>query len=227
MTRKGKKSNQQPGALGRVHPRRLTNGWAGANGTRLRLARPGESDEIVPLVEMAAGPTTPEVRAIIDSSTTSAALLAALRGTPLATQDPVELSAILVAVLDERVVGAIYAKPPTEFMIEMVKSGRASHQSMIPLMTAVTKFAALAVEPEQRGNGIATNLLDGCVRLYRETGFRLAYGVIDKPELAPFYSARSFEVLPVGDHIPLLEFTNLPLGIRAGNDQIIRRRLRP
>jgi GNAT superfamily N-acetyltransferase len=212
----GRKSRSRPTKERRVGPGRLTRGWNGPQGTLLRLARPGEAEDVARLAETTGGPLDEWMHAAIENGTASAALFAALRssnealiypaGRCAATGDPTpftELSLALVAERDQSIVGALYALPPGGFIAELINQGIEILHAMV-VAIAVIKIKAVAVDPANRGHGIASALLTGCARLYDQLGYHLLYGSFAVGSgLETFYSGRGFEVLPVGGSIPL------------------------
>jgi hypothetical protein len=116
----GRRSRALAAGERRVGPGRLTHGWNGPQGTLLRLARPGEAEDVARLAETTGGPLDEWMHAAIEAGTASAALFAALRSSnealigPVsrcaATGDPTpftELSLALVAERDQSIVGAL------------------------------------------------------------------------------------------------------------------------
>jgi GNAT superfamily N-acetyltransferase len=228
----GQKSRRRS-ATERVGPGRLTHGWNGPQGTLLRLARPGEAKDIARLAETTGGPLDEWMHAAIEDGTASAALFAALRSSNKALIDPAsrcaatgdptpftELSLALVAERDEIIVGALYALPPGGFIAEIINQGIEILHAMV-VAISVIKIKAVAVDPASRGQGIASALLTGCVRLYDQLGYHLQYGsfAVDSG-LETFYSGRGFEVLPVGGSIPLDIIVGQP--IRLGTHRTER-----
>jgi GNAT superfamily N-acetyltransferase len=200
----------------RIQPGRLANGWSGPDGTTLRLARPGEADEVARLAESTGGPLEEWMHAAIEDGTASSALVDALRTGPRALTLPVarfltggdlmrmtELALALVAESEGRIVGALYALPPGAFIAQCVEQGIEPAHAMAAAVGAA-KIKALAVDPDRRGHGIATALLAGCMRLYDQLGFHLLYGQFAAGSgLGSFYSARGFEIAPLGQGISM------------------------
>jgi hypothetical protein len=56
---------------------RLITGWAGPDGTRVRLARPGDIEQVSELITLAGIRLDPEVGAVIQAGTVASTLLAA------------------------------------------------------------------------------------------------------------------------------------------------------
>ena len=212
----GRKSRRLAAGQRRVGPGRFTHGWNGPQGTLLRLARPGEAKDVARLAETTGGPLDEWMHAAIENGTASAALFAALRSSnealigPVsrcaATGDPTpftELSLALVAERDQSIVGALYALPPGAFIASIIDQGIEIPHAMV-IAVSVIKIKAVAVDSANRSQGIASALLTGSARLYDQLGYHLLYGSFAVGSgLESFYSDRGFEVLPVGESIPL------------------------
>jgi hypothetical protein len=95
----------------RIGPGRLTHGWHGPQRTTLRLARPGETAEVVRLAAVAGGPLDKYMAAAIESGTAAKAVLSALdAGTDALVEptaraasagDPAPLTELAVALVTE------------------------------------------------------------------------------------------------------------------------------
>ena len=184
----GRKSRRRAATERRVGPGRLTHGWNGPQGTLLRLARPGEAEDVARLAEITGGPLDDWMHAAIEDGTASAALFAALRSSNKALVDPAsrcaatgdptpftELSLALVAERDQSIVGALYALPPGGFIAEIINQGIEILHAMV-VAVSVIKIKAVAVDSANRGQGIASALLTGCARLYGQLGYHLLCG---------------------------------------------------
>lgn len=205
---------------------RLSEGWSGPGGTLLRLARPGEADAVAALAETTGGPLDEWMHGAIENGTGGAALLAGLRTGPRGLEYPVarfaasgdptpmtELSLALVAERADRLVGALYALPPGAFIAACLEQGLPMPHSAAVALAAI-KVKALAVEPQARGQGIATALLTACTQLYQQLGYLLLYGSFATGSgLAAFYRARGFQVLKVGENIPVDVIVGRPASI--------------
>jgi GNAT superfamily N-acetyltransferase len=214
----------------RVGLGRLTHGWNGPRGTLLRLARTGEAEDVARLAETTGGPLDEWMHAAIEDGTASAALFTALRSGNKALIDPAsrcaatgdptpftELSLALVVERDQSIVGALYALPPGGFIAEIINQGIEILHAML-IAVSVIKIKAVAVDPTHRGQGIASALLTGCARLYDQLGYHLLYGSFAVGSgLETFYSARGFEVVPVGGSIPLDIIVDQP--VRLGTQR--------
>lgn len=210
-------------------PDRPVSGWDGPVDTVLRLARPGEADAVAALAETTGGPLDDGMHAAIEAGTASSALLAALREGNSALLNPAaraasgsgsqplgELSLALVAVREERVVGALYALPPGSYIAQLVDQGVPLTQAMVTAV-AVAKIKALAVEPAYRGRGVASALLAHAVRLYDQLGFHLLYGFFAADSgLGAFYQDRGFEIAPPGQGISMEVILGVPAALGAG-----------
>jgi GNAT superfamily N-acetyltransferase len=226
------------GRKGMMGAGRFIHGWHGPQKTRLRLARPGEIADAERLADLGGGPLDGEMAAAIADGTASSALLGALRdgrdhpsvesvARVAAAGDPtplLELAVALIAERHERVVGALYALPPGAFIAQLILQGVPPHQAIITAM-AVIKIKALAVEPEHRGAGIASELLSGCMRLYDQLGYILLYGSFRPGTgLESYYPARGFEIVPPGQGIPVSVILGRPAGLMPeGGEQFFAR----
>jgi GNAT superfamily N-acetyltransferase len=183
----------------------------------LRLARPGEADAVAALAETTGGPLGDPMRKAIEDGTASNALLTAARtGNHKALIEPVtqaamtgdpailsEVSLALVAEREGRVVGELNAIAPTAFIGQLIEGGMDPVRASICAL-AVTKIKSLAVEPDSRGLGIASALLDASTRVFDEAGFLVQYGSFANGSgLETFYAARDFNILPPGKGISL------------------------
>jgi len=215
----------------------LEKGAPGPGGTLLRLARPGEADDVARLAEMTGGPLDEYMHGAIETGSASAALISALSAGSEALLGPAarfarsgdptpmtELSLALVAEEDGRIAGALYALPPGRFITQCIDKGLPPTHAAVTA-TAAIKIKALAVDPEWRGRGIATALLGGCTGLYDKLGYHLLYGSFTVGSgLGAFYSARGFDLVPPGSGISMNVFIGLESGIGAdGNEQLFAR----
>jgi GNAT superfamily N-acetyltransferase len=215
-----------------VHPTatELVNGWGGPRGTTVRLARPADLDQIVALADMAGGPVEDQMQAGLKDSVAATALLRALQAgskNPLIRQvtnvlkgagpQPfVGMSMVLVAVQSDQVVGALYSLPPLNFISQLVNAGVPAPAAMMS-STAVAKIRALAVDPQARSLGIASHLLETAVQLYDRIGFYLLYGYFDLGSgLETFYSARGFQIMPIGQGVNMDPIVGYPATLDAG-----------
>lgn len=228
----GRASRTRTGAERRIGPGRLTHGWNGPGGTLLRLARPGEAERIAELAKTTGGPLDEWMHAAIENGTASSALLTALRTNPKALMDPAarcavsgdptpmtEMSLALVAERDARIVGALYALPPGGFIASVIEAGLEIPQAMVIALAAI-KVKAVAVEEQHRGAGIASALLTGCTRLYDQLGYHLLYGSFAIGSgLESFYSARGFQIVPVGQGISLEVIVGRPVALSTDSSE--------
>lgn len=208
---------------------RLVKGSSGPGGTRIRLARPGDTAQVARLLELVGIRLDPAVGAAIDTGTVAATLLlgldhgaeAMLR--PLteavAADRPDEAMPGLVWVLvaqgpDGSLHGVLLAVPPTNVLADGIQGG-------IPVPAAVagavkiTKVRAIAVAQDARGNRLAETLIKRTVGTYLHLGFRLIYGQFPIGSgLETYYARQGFTVLDEGQVIDLRRM-NLPIIIRT------------
>lgn len=136
------------------------------------------------------------------------------------------MSMVLVAERSGRVVGALYSLPPLGYMTQLVNAGVPAHAAMA-VSTAVVKIRALAVDPQARGCGIATRLLQTAVQVYDRIGFYLVYGNFDIGSgLESFYQARGFQILQPGQSADMIAIIGYPVTLEAGpgEQMFVRRR---
>ena len=213
---------------GRVLPAtadRLVTGWAGPGGTRIRLARPGDTDHVSRLLALADLSLDPAVGAVIKAGTVASTLLRGLEhGTSDMLRPLVEAAAagnpdgampglVLVLVAEGRegcLGGVVQAVPPTNVLADGVDGG-------VPVLGAakVAKIRALAVAEDARGMGIGETLIRRSVGIYRQLGYCLVYGQFPTGSgLENYYSRQGFTVLDEGQHIDLRRL-GLPIHIRT------------
>jgi GNAT superfamily N-acetyltransferase len=224
--KKNRATGWQPGTAGPVTAESLTSGWRGPAGTMLRITRPGEAAAVAQLAETTGGPLDEYMHAAIENGTGAAALLKGLhtgKETLLmpaaragAARDPApltELSLALVAARGQQITGALYALPPGAVIAQMMAGGIDVPHALFVAATVI-KIKAVATSPAYRGHGIASALLDGCVRLYDQLGYQLQYGSFATGSgLETFYTARGFDVLPPGAGVSLDGLLGVPTGI--------------
>jgi hypothetical protein len=203
-----------PGRL--IMPRRLKTsglirGWAGPGDTILRLARPGESADVLRFAAAAGGLLDDQIVAAIEDGTAGAALVRGLQSgrdavtraaaEALSTGTPAplsELAAILVAERGGQLVAALCTVPPVAFIGQLMEGGLDPPHAIVTSL-AMMKIEAVAVDSAHRGQGIASALLGGCVALFDLLEYLLLFGTLQPGSgLAGFYSARSFDVAPAG-----------------------------
>jgi hypothetical protein len=112
---------------------RLITGWAGPDGTRVRLARPGDIEQVSKLITFAGIRLDPAVGAVIEAGTVASTLLAGLnngvedlrrRLAEAAATDRTEEAMpglILVLVVEGRdglLHGVLQAVPPTNVLAD-------------------------------------------------------------------------------------------------------------
>jgi GNAT superfamily N-acetyltransferase len=208
---------------------RLVTGWTGPGRTHIRLARPGDTEQVTGLLALADIPLDPAVGTVIEAGTVASTLLLGLNHgiddmlRPLAEAaaagEPDDAMAGLVLVLvaegrDGLLRGVLQAVPPSNVLADGVEGG-------VPLLNAVlgaakvAKIRALAVAEDARGNGIGQTLIRRSVRTYRQLGYLLVYGQFPTGSgLENYYARQGFTVLDEGQHIDLSRL-GLPIHIRT------------
>lgn len=201
---------------------RLVKGWTGPGRTHIRLARPGDTEQVTGLLALADMPLDPAVGTVIEAGTVASTLsLGLLR--PLAEAaaagEPDDAMAGLVLVLvaegrDGLLRGVLQAVPPSNVLADGVEGG-------VPLLNAVlgaakvAKIRALAVAEDARGIGIGQTLIRRSVRTYLQLGYLLVYGQFPTGSgLEKYYARQGFTVLDEGQHIDLSRL-GLPIHIRT------------
>jgi GNAT superfamily N-acetyltransferase len=208
---------------------RLVNGWAGPGGTHIRLARPGDGEQVTKLLALAGISLDPVVGAVIEAGTVASTLLLGLDHGPIgilrplaesvAADRPDEAMPGLVFVLvaegrDGLLRGVLQAVPPDNVLADGVEAG-------VPVLNAVvgaakiTKIRAVAVAEDARGHRIGETLIRRTVRTYLQLGFLLIYGQFPIGSgLEKYYARQGFTVLDEGQDIDLRRI-NLPIFIRT------------
>lgn len=211
-------------------PSELVSGWPGSDGIIVRLVRPGDLSAVAALADMAGGSLEDQMRTGITDSATAGALMQALRvnsKSPLlqqvaqvlngaGTRPLLGMSMVLVAERSGKVVGALYSLPPLGYITQLINAGVPARAGMA-VSTAVVKIRALAVDPQARGCGIATRLLQTAVQVYERIGIYLVYGTFDIGSgLESFYQARGFQILQSGHGVDMTAIIGYPATLEAG-----------
>ena len=208
---------------------RLVKGWTGPGRTHIRLAGPGDTEQVTGLLALADIPLDPAVGTVIEAATVASTLLLGLNhGTndmlrPLAEAaaagkpDDAMPGLVLVLVAEGRdglLRGVLQAVPPSNVLADGVEGG-------VPLLNAVlgaakvAKIRALAVAEDARGIGIGQTLIRRSVRTYLQLGYLLVYGQFPTGSgLEKYYARQGFTVLDEGQHIDLSRL-GLPIHIRT------------
>jgi GNAT superfamily N-acetyltransferase len=219
--------------------RLLAEGCRGPAGVKLRLARPGESDQADRLLKLAGVGLLPAVAEAIESRRISSALIRALGpGHELKLLDDLTaavesrdgegvvrawagMATVVVAEDPTReLVGAMFAAPPFEWFDEVRAADVSPRRAgMIRLAGpgVVVKLRSLGVDEAARGAGIGAALVTHCTDLYFELGYRLACGQIRlESGLETYYPKLGFKVLAEGEAIPVgavLRLSNAEMAI--------------
>jgi GNAT superfamily N-acetyltransferase len=207
----------------------LLKGSSGPGGTRIRLARPGDSGQVTRLLELVDLPLDPAVGAVIEAGTVASTLLLGLDhgadamlhplGEAVAADRPEDAMPGLIWVLvaeswDGSLDSVLLAVPPANVLVDGIAGG-----VPVPAVTAgaarIAKLRAVAVAEDARGNGLGETLIKRTVRTYRQLGFRLIYGQFSVGSgLEAYYARQGFTVLDEGEVIDLRRM-NLPIIIRS------------
>jgi len=208
---------------------RLVSGWAGPGGTHVRLARPGDVEQLTGLLALAGIPLDPVVGAVIEAGTVASTLLLGLDhgldGVPgplaeaAAAGRAGEVMSELVFVLvaedrDGAVRGVLQAVPPDNVLNDGIKAGVPVLHAMAGA-TKIAKIRAVAVAEDARGTGIGETLIRRTVRTYLQLGFLVIYGQFPVGSgLEEYYARQGFTVLDEGQDIDLRRI-GLPILIRT------------
>ena len=216
---------KKPAGIAVVTAERLIDGWAGPGDTRIRLARPGDTEQVTRLLMLAGIALDPAVGAVIEAGTVASTLLTGLHHgvaemvRPLAgavaddRPDDAMPGLIMVLVAEGRdgsLRGVMQAVPPSNVLADGMAAG-------VPLLTAVisaakvAKIRAVAVAEKARGLGLGETLIRRTVRTYLQLGFLLIYGQFPIGSgLEKYYARQGFTVLDEGQTIDLRRM-NLPI----------------
>ncbi|MFF0249902.1 GNAT family N-acetyltransferase [Streptosporangium sandarakinum] len=217
-----------------ISPDRLTRGWSGPNGTRIRMLADGQGERWLELVEMAGtahedalvaavrdgmlgwllpvgladGPHAMRrrFREVVSARTEQAALCAmAGLSAPLVVQDR-----------DGHLVAALHAVSLPPAVVANAADRGIPFEVMMDALTAVVKIRAVAVDEPSRGQGIGSALLTRCLQLYFQLGFRAAYGQFRTGSgLETVYARQGFAVLDEGAVFSLRDRLGLPFRIQT------------
>ncbi|KNE80133.1 GNAT family N-acetyltransferase [Streptomyces xinghaiensis] len=226
-----KKKNKRPQPSPRLTRPRLLDGLPGPGRTRIRLARPEDSDQFGALLEAATGDVEQAHLDAVAASRCGAWLLDGLSGgartmiEPLARADAngdlshaaLALALPLVAEgRDRTLAGALLALPPGTVVQTVRDAGYEQHALLAMLKYA--KIKALAVAEDARGQGLGAALLKRCIQVYWQLDFMLLYGQFEPGRaLGPFYDRSGFTVLPPGQATDIgYVLTGRPIGLGAG-----------
>ena len=216
---------KQPAGVPPVTAERLVNGWAGPGDTRIRLARPGDTEQVTKLLALADIALDPAVGTVIEAGTVASTLLIGLNhgvaemlrplADAVAANRPDDAMPGLIMVLvaegrDGSLRGVLQAVPPANVLADGSAAG-------VPLLTAVVgaakvaKIRAVAVAEKARGLGLGETLIRRTVRTYLQLGFLLIYGQFPIGSgLEKYYARQGFTVLDEGQTIDLRRM-NFPI----------------
>lgn len=221
---------QRVARAARITGHALRDGLPGPAPYILRLARPGESEDVARLLGLAQLHRDEALLASIDDGLAGEVALQALVSTEhrlraLATRlstpegvfDALRASAVvLVAVHPDgpHPVGVIVTNPPGGLMRQLMER-QAPREHLAMILMAITKIPGLAVDPAHRGAGLGGALLQRVTALAHQTGYRHVYGQVrDRDGLADWYRARGYTVLPDGQGIDLSGLIDAPVGVK-------------
>ncbi|MBT2510835.1 GNAT family N-acetyltransferase [Streptomyces sp. ISL-98] len=224
-----KKKRPQPGV--RLTRQRLTEGLAGPDGTRIRLARPEESHRVGELLKLATDEIEQGHINGLAAGQCGKWLLDGLSGVDRAMTEPLvraaaggrlqegALSLSLPLVAQDRggeLVGALLAVPPG-MVVQTVRQAGYEQHALLAMLKYV-KIKALAVAEDARGRGLGAALLKRCAQLYWQLDFMLLYGEFEiERALDPYYARQGFTVLDPGATTDVgVVLTGRPIGLGAG-----------
>lgn len=221
----------------RHRPPDLLDGVPGPGGTRLRLARPDDVDDLARLLALTGEKTDPQVFDGVASGAAASLVLAGLgvgqdgllqHAAPMLSAGRglydviIGLMTALIAEDDSgRKLGAFLAYPPAGVLQQIGRAGVPLPQ-LAAAALAVTKLARLAVDEEVRGRGIGSALLKHGTSIYLQLDYFLIYGqLVTGRGLESYYSSRGFTILDQHERIPLDIIFGRPVSI--GPDQADQR----
>lgn len=221
---------------------RLRTGWEGPAGTRIRLARQKDVEEIAALLDLVGDDVRlePDLRAAIEDRSIAAAIRTGLDAASAPhvavrhsfTARPVEEAAVsvclpLVAIDEEnRVVGVLSVTAPGTIIETAAQHGWPIPEAMALSLT-VAKAHGLAVTEDARGRGIGSALLDRAWQIYQQLGYALLYGSFEASrDLESFYTRCGFTVHAPGEPL-VLSPIGLGFGFRPGDTHRMITRWRP
>jgi len=221
----------------RHRPTDLLDGVRGPVGTRLRLARTDDLEDLSRLLELTGEKTDPQVLDGIASGAAASLILAGMgtdrdgllqQAAPMLSAGRglfdviIGLMTTLIAEDDAgRRVGALLAYPPAAVLRQIGEAGVPLPQLTVTAL-AVTKIARLAVEEEVRGHGVGSALLKHGTSIYLQLGYFLIYGqLVTGRGLESYYASRGFTVLDQHERISLDVILGYPVSV--GPDQADQR----
>ncbi|NUK50380.1 GNAT family N-acetyltransferase [Streptomyces lunaelactis] len=215
MAKKAQQRRKRPSPSLRVQltRQRLADGLAGPNGTRIRLARPGDSVQFGELLLLATEQVEQEHIDGVAAGRCGAWLVDALTEgdksltTPLvlaATEERLQDAALALSlplVAEDKegaIVGALLALPPGT-MVQTVQEAGFEHHALLAMLKFV-KIKGLAVAESARGRGVGGALLKRCAQVYWQLNFLFLYGGFEiERGLGPYYARQGFTVLNPGE----------------------------
>lgn len=211
--------------------KRLTEGWAGPQRGRVRLARPGEVAAVNGILAAAGVDVDERVADAVDDGALATTLCAGLDMGPEGMFPAVAQAAMnrdigsavpglsLVLVGEDsshNPVAALLAVPPASLVSGAREQG-VSGEQLLSICMAVTKISGLAVAEHTRGNGWGSQLLKRTVQVYQQLHFLLLYGQYDADStLEGFYRRHGFTSLAPGEGLSMDPILDLPIGLQPG-----------
>lgn len=198
---------------------KLSTGWVGPNGTRIRMARVEETDAVNKLMEEAGVRLIPAVRTAIEDGTVATTLRKALEGgshralleavAHAFTEDinPLPTMSLPLTAVDEngRLIGAALITPPASLMNQFMAEASTQGTAYGAFLAAmVAKIHGLAVAETASGQGIGSSLLACAWKTYRALDIKIMYGAFEtRRDLGDFYTKCGYTVHPDGEGVPL------------------------
>lgn len=126
------------------------------------------------------------------------------------------VSLLLVAIDPHgAVIGVLMALPPVRILGQARQAGLPIADVLVAAKTVV-KIKAVAVAPNARSTGVGSALIDQCLAVYTQLGWRLVYGQIDVDStLDSYYTRLGFTVLDRGQAIDLSDLLGFSLSIHS------------
>jgi GNAT superfamily N-acetyltransferase len=212
----------------------LLRGVPGPPGVRIRYARPADLGPVQHLLPLAEPSLGEEGTMMLEHPGLAADLQRALRtgrrpsptGVSAHPYDAMMTVSLLLVAVDEQdtVIGVLMALPPVRILGRFLQGG-VPLPDILTAAHTVMKIKGVAVDPTARGRGIGTALINLCVQLYTELGWRALYGQFDRRTgLDAYYSRLGFTVAGRFKGIDFDHLVAFPLRVRSlGNERLFVR----